>query len=225
MVCHPCQVAGNQLEAAYGRRVTGEGPTYRERLKGQVSCRECGELLAAGYLTCHLMNQHGRVAETQRRGSTMSEGDGPWTFRMTFPEKGGPRNYPLEGCPGRVATRTAKRVHFLHRHVLDTVVILEEGNLPHPRCPRCDILVPQRALNGRHPATAQCARGDERKRRRLAEAETRESSEQAFEAYGEPIHNVLEFRYLGMVLTAGDDEWLAVVGNLGKARNSWGRLS
>ena len=23
----------------------------------------------------------------------------------------------------------------------------------------------------------------------------------------------------------GDDDWLAVVGNLGKARNSWGRLS
>ena len=50
-------------------------------------------------------------------------------------------------------------------------------------------------------------------------------SEQAFEAYGEPIHKVLEFRYLGMVLTAGYNEWLAVVGNLGKARNSWGRLS
>ena len=34
MVCHPCQMAGDLLEAAYGRRVTGEGPKYRERLKG-----------------------------------------------------------------------------------------------------------------------------------------------------------------------------------------------
>ena len=79
------------------------------------------------------------------------------------------------------------QVHFLHRHVLDTVVIMEEGNLPHPRCARCDTLVPRRALNGRHLATAQCARGAERKRQRLAEAETRESSERAFEAYREPI--------------------------------------
>ena len=39
MVCHPFQTAGNLLEAEYGRRITGEGPTYRERLKGQVSCR------------------------------------------------------------------------------------------------------------------------------------------------------------------------------------------
>ena len=57
------------------------------------------------------------------------------------------------------------------------------------------------------------------------EVETRESSEQAFEAYGEPIQNVLTFRYLGSVLTAGEDDWLVVIGNLGKAQKSWGQLS
>ena len=72
-----------------------------------------------------------------------------------------------------MATRTEMQVHFVHRHVLKTVVILEEVNFPHPRCARCDMLVPQRALNRRHPDTAQCKRGAERKRRRLAEAETR----------------------------------------------------
>ena len=34
-----------------------------------------------------------------------------------------------------------------------------------------------------------------------------------------------EFKYLGIILTATDDDWLAVVGNLGKLRRSWGRLS
>ena len=33
------------------------------------------------------------------------------------------------------------------------------------------------------------------------------------------------FKYLGRILTATDDDWPAVVGNLGKARRSWGRLS
>ena len=80
-------------------------------------------------------------------------------------------------------------------------------------------------MNGRHPDTAQCKKGVERKRRRLAEAETQESLERAFEAYREPIKNVSAFKYLGRVLTAGDDDWLPVVGNLGKARRSWGRLS
>ena len=65
------------------------------------------------------------------------------------------------------------RVHFVHLHVQDTVVILEEGNLPHPRCPRCDLQVPRKALNGRHLGTAQCKKGAERKRRQLAEKETR----------------------------------------------------
>ena len=46
MVCHPCQALGNLLEAAYGRMVMGEGSTYRERLKGKVSCGACRELLA-----------------------------------------------------------------------------------------------------------------------------------------------------------------------------------
>ena len=32
-------------------------------------------------------------------------------------------------------------------------------------------------------------------------------------------------RYLGWVLTAEYDDWIAVIGNLGKARKSWGRLS
>ena len=39
-------------------------------------------------------------------------------------------------------TRTVMRVHLWYRHVRDTVVILEEGNLPHPRCPLCYMLVP-----------------------------------------------------------------------------------
>ena len=49
--------------------------------------------------------------------------------------------------------------------------------------------------------------------------------ERVFEAYGELLENITAFRYLGRVLTAGDDDCLAMVGNLVKARKSWGRLS
>ena len=80
MVCHPFQATGNLSDAAYGRRVMVEGPTYKERLKGRVSCRECGKLMAAVSLTTHLMTQHGRVAETRRRWKTLATGDGPHTF-------------------------------------------------------------------------------------------------------------------------------------------------
>ena len=148
------------------------GPFYREILKYQVACGECREILAVVSLSSHLMTQHGREEGRRRQWTTPAVGRGPQSYKMSFPEKGGPQKCLVEGCPGRVSTRTEMRVHFVHRHVLDTVVILEEGNSPHPRCARCDMQVPQRALNGRHPGTAQCHKGAERKRRRLAEAET-----------------------------------------------------
>ena len=85
---------------------------------------------------------------------------------MAFPAKVGQRSCPVNGFPGQAATRMAMRVHFMHRHVLDTVVILEEVDIPHTRCPRCDMMVPWRTLNRRHPATAQCSRGADRKRQR-----------------------------------------------------------
>ena len=103
--------------------------------------------------------------------------------------------------------------------------MLEEGNLPHPRCPRCDLQVPWKALNGRHLGTAKCKKGAERKRRRLAETETREKSERVLHADRKPMEAVSEFRYLGRLLTATDDDWPAVAGNIRKARVIWGRLA
>ena len=57
------------------------------------------------------------------------------------------------------------------------------------------------------------------------EAELREITQRAFETYGEPLENVTAFKYLRRVVTARNDDWPAVVGNLQRERNSWGRLS
>ena len=59
--------------------------------------------------------------------------------------------------------QTAMRVHFWNRNVWDTVVILEEVNLFHPRCPLCNILVPYQSLNGLHNITEKCKKGAEGK--------------------------------------------------------------
>ena len=87
------------------------------------------------------------------------------------------------------------------------------------------MLFPWRALNRRHLVTTQCARGEERKRRRLAEEELWDISERAFQAYGEQLENMTEFKYPGRVMEAGDEEWWSVAGNLQKARKSWVRMS
>ena len=114
------------------------------------------------------------------------------------------------------------QVNFIHQHVRDIVVILEGGNLPHPQCPRCDMLVPRHALNMRHLATDQCARRAERKRRRMADEELREISERDFQAYGKHLENAAALKYLGRAMPAGDDDWPSVAGNLQNASKSWG---
>ena len=125
MVCHPCQAtAGKITHAAYGRRLTGEGKSYKERQHERVECAECGEQLAVGSMSSHLMTRHEKSAGRRRKWKTQTYA-GAQLYRMYFPTKGEPRRFPLEGCPGKLATRTAMRVHFVHRHVLDTVVMLE----------------------------------------------------------------------------------------------------
>ena len=79
--------------------------------------------------------------KSNRADTTVDPPDGrvDRTYRISFPMKGGGRRCQVEGCPGALATRTAMRVHLVHRHVQDTVVMLEEVNLPYPCCPRCDL--------------------------------------------------------------------------------------
>ena len=61
MVCHPCRAgAGNRTEEAYGRRVTRVGRSYAERQRERVACGECGEFLAIGSISSHLMTRHGK---------------------------------------------------------------------------------------------------------------------------------------------------------------------
>ena len=205
--------------------MTGEGPTYRERKKERVECGDCGKEMAAGSLESHWMIQHGKAKVDKWSWNEAATGGGETqTYRIEFPTKGRTRECSVEGCPGRAGTWTAMKVHFWRWHVQDIVIILEEVNLPHPRCSRCHMLVPWRSLNGKHKSTTIFRSGAERKRRRLAETEMQESTEMSFEAYGEKLKTVPSYKYLGRILTAGGDDWPAVAGNLGKAWKSWGRI-
>ena len=73
MVGHPCQAAGNITQAAFWRRLTGEGKLYREQHRDWVECKECGEQLAAGSMSSHLMNQHEKAAGKRHQWTTPTE--------------------------------------------------------------------------------------------------------------------------------------------------------
>ena len=53
----------------------------------------------------------------------------------------------------------------------------------------------------------------------------RESAARDFQAYGRPIETATPFKYWGQALTASDDDWQEVVGNLRKVRKIWTCLS
>ena len=71
-----------------------------------------------------MVTQHRRAVEIRLQWSTPAAGIRPQTYRMSFLAKRGPRKCLVAGCPYRVAMRTEMRVHFVHRHVLNTVVVL-----------------------------------------------------------------------------------------------------
>ena len=102
-----------------------------------------------------------------------------------------------------------------------TIVILEEDKKPYPRYPQCNMVVPQKALNGQHLATAFCRLGMERKWRQLAEDESWVGTERALTAYGVPLSQSTSLKYMGQVIAVEDVNLLAVVHNLRHARQKW----
>ena len=67
-----------------------------------------------------------------------------------------------------------------------------------------------------------CRSGEERKRRRLAETEIRESTEMAFEVYGEQLKTVPSLKYLGRILTEGGRQLASGGGKPGEATEELG---
>ena len=73
--------------------------------------------------------------------------------------------------------------------------------------------------------TAFCRQGAERKWRPLLEEEARSGVETVFTADVIPLSQFTTFKYLGWIITAADDNWPALVGNLRKARQKWAQLT
>ena len=55
--------------------------------------------------------------------------------------------------------------------------------------------------------------------------EEREVTTRYFSAYGRPMDMVNSFKYLGRVISATDNNWLAVVRNLDWVKTVWRRMS
>ena len=80
MVCRPLPAVGTHSEVAYGRQMTGEGPSYRERQNVRVHCKECGEEMAFGSMLGYMGTQHGQAAEERWSLAVSPLGEEPQTY-------------------------------------------------------------------------------------------------------------------------------------------------
>ena len=130
MVCQPFYNFGGHLEAAYTRRIAGVGPYFWERHQERVWCPECKVELAEGLLTAHQQDQHGKEWPPQL--ATRPVTPDPRIYRFYFPRDSGSIRRSVGGCEGRATTHTNLQIHFVNHHMQGMLVILEEGNFPHP---------------------------------------------------------------------------------------------
>ena len=151
MKFQPCRAIGGQSAEAYVLGMTGEGLIYREILRQRFCWPNCNVDWQGicqhifRYITVW-------VEETWQRPHPHPP-DEPRTYRISFLRAAHDIACPVGGFLRRTTIRSALQVHFMHHHVQYMLVVLEDGNHPLPRCPKWNIFVPLRALNGKHQAT------------------------------------------------------------------------
>ena len=160
--------------------------------------------------------RRGGRRESQERDHSM--------YRVSFITVLAHLSCPVEGLRVSALSRTNLWVQFDHQHYQDTIVILEEGNQPQPRCPQCDMFVTQKALDQAHPDTAMCWRGPRSKWWKLVAADTKEQIRKVFLAYGTLLKEVTSFKYLGPILsppTMIGHPWRRINGRGEETGNEW----
>ena len=103
---------------AYGR-------SYKEIQRERVRFTKCGKYLARGSLAAHFPTHNG-VAKgvSGQEGCVEVTDNEPRMYRMVFLANSWPRTCPVEGCSVQADMQTFMQVHFWHRHVQGTLIIL-----------------------------------------------------------------------------------------------------
>ena len=184
MTCFPNYNNPNLSEAAYKRRMTGTGPTFRARQRAKVTCPQCDKSMNQSSLQTHLRTIHGLDPSTTALPKQVPTA----AYRISFSKALASRDCPVPGCLGRSTTWAGLRHHFNRRHPDDILCIVEEGGQPLPRCSKCDMHVSELSLNRGHQSTQQCRAGALRRQRRLRALANQRAKAVTFTAMGQPLH-------------------------------------
>ena len=224
MTCLPVGTTTSLSNAAYTRRTTGEGPTYRERLSDEVQCPECGKSLARSSLPLHRRRQHGLEPPPTWNMANMNPPPSQ-LYTVKFPNNLVACPCPVQDCPFSTKTRAGLRYHFFHRHWHDKIHIVDEHPVIFPKCPKCDLHVPHLQFNNRHFNSDTCRNGATRKARRTAERRAYQANTITFQLNEVDLEKVAIFRYLGRLIASNNSDWPSIYHNLKKAQARWRMVS
>jgi Reverse transcriptase (RNA-dependent DNA polymerase) len=218
---------GRQGPEAYRRKVTGRGKTHRERMAEKVKCPICEKEMRRQSLQNHGRRCHG--VETLSIPEPICAETAPTTTQVDCEQqytvsivKGRKKACPVKGCLAKAACGYQMRRHFVSKHAQDTITVLQEGPIPLPRCAACRMFSTTAAT---HPETSECKKWAKRAEKETKQEERTTATQTEFYVSGQIIQRVVEFKYLGRVLDAEDNDQKAVMYNLNKAKQQWGRLS
>jgi exonuclease III len=224
---------------AYARKCTGEGLTHRARQAQKVQCLQCGAIVGRQYLKIHRQTAKCQKASLSfapptpvRERVAVEQAVSPVhdsnTYRTSIPRgHGNVVRCPADGCrfeiaPAKSSKRRELRLHFRTRHLEDTIIIEEEGQLP--RCDLCGFFGNAVGTDS-HKETVDCKKFAERRRQHFQAKRQESAREVSFTVNGTSINRVSEFKYLGRILEESDDDAPAANRQLERARERWGRMS
>ena len=124
-------------EEAFSWMSTGEGSTYRERLRQCTQCPDCRVELIGGYITAYFIQLHGKYLAIEWDQLPVSHMEHlPLVYEFGFLTNMQSCHYQFPGCSGTSRSRSGLHNHFSRLHSVGIILILEEHPTPFPHCER-----------------------------------------------------------------------------------------
>ena len=154
-------------------------------------------------------------------------GGGTTTYVVSFPKVIQELRCLVPRFPAVAHSVGKLRERLMFRHFISKVAGVQEGKDMLPRCDLSGMHMPTGRLIW-HRETARCNRNSQMRWRQQDVATVDKFSEVTFSLTGEDkaerIGGGGSFKYLGSLMDQLDDDWPAVLHNIRKARQVWGRL-
>jgi hypothetical protein len=133
----------------YAHRYDKSLSTWQDQILQKKTCSKCNKSMNHQSLTLHLYEIH-KLPSLQI--PEIHSSDSEWQYIVDFPVQNVQTICPVDNCLAQPKTQALLWWHFCSMHHEDTIIIVQEGELPH--CPNCQMFVTSVML--RHVAGSWC---------------------------------------------------------------------